>query len=57
MLLTPTPDPPRARAHPRSDRRYGLQGQMVATDMQRIFRMHDRLYVGLSGLATDVQTM
>jgi 20S proteasome subunit beta 3 len=30
---------------------------MVSTDMQRIFKMHDKLYVGLSGLATDVQTL
>jgi 20S proteasome subunit beta 3 len=25
--------------------------------MERLFRMHDKLYVGLSGLATDVQTL
>ncbi|MQM10951.1 hypothetical protein Taro_043850, partial [Colocasia esculenta] len=29
----------------------------VATDFQRIFKIHDKLYVGLSGLATDVQTL
>jgi 20S proteasome subunit beta 3 len=29
----------------------------VATDFEKVFRMHDKLYVGLSGLATDVQTM
>lgn len=40
-----------------SDRRFGAQGQMVSTDMQRIFRMHDKLYIGMAGLATDVQTL
>lgn len=29
----------------------------VGTDFQKIFKMHDRLYVGLPGLATDVHTM
>ncbi|CEP02749.1 Proteasome subunit beta [Plasmodiophora brassicae] len=40
-----------------SDTRYGVQAQTVATDMEKIFKMHDRLYVGLSGLATDMQTV
>jgi 20S proteasome alpha/beta subunit len=40
-----------------SDTRLGIQGQTVATDFEKVFRMHDKLYVGLSGLATDVQTM
>ena len=26
-------------------------------DFQKIFKMHDRLYVGINGLPTDVQTM
>jgi 20S proteasome subunit beta 3 len=40
-----------------SDRRLGVQFQTIATDFQRIFEIHETLYVGLSGLATDVQTM
>ncbi|KAG1326617.1 Proteasome, subunit alpha/beta [Cocos nucifera] len=40
-----------------SDRRLGVQLQTIATDFQRIFKIHDKLYVGLSGLATDAQTL
>jgi 20S proteasome alpha/beta subunit len=40
-----------------SDRRLGVQLQTIATDFQRIFKIPDKLYVGLSGLATDVQTL
>jgi len=40
-----------------SDRRLGVNFQTIATDFQRIFKIHDGLYIGLSGLATDVQTM
>lgn len=40
-----------------ADTRLGAQAQTVATDFQRIFKMHDRLFVGLTGLATDVQTL
>ena len=40
-----------------SDRRLGLQAQTVATDFQKVFPMSDKLYVGLAGLATDVQTV
>ena len=37
--------------------RFGVQAQMVTTDFQKIFPMGDRLYIGLAGLATDVQTV
>ena len=40
-----------------ADTRYGIQAQTVATDFQKIFEMGPRLYIGLPGLATDVQTM
>eukprot|EP00162_Nutomonas_longa_P000138 comp10169_c0_seq1/m.12130 comp10169_c0_seq1/g.12130 ORF comp10169_c0_seq1/g.12130 comp10169_c0_seq1/m.12130 type:complete len:205 (+) comp10169_c0_seq1:50-664(+) len=40
-----------------SDRRYGIQAQTVATDFQKVFRVHDRLFVGLPGLASDMQTV
>ena len=40
-----------------SDRRLGVQLQTIATDFQRIYKVHDRLFLGLSGLATDAQTL
>jgi 20S proteasome subunit beta 3 len=40
-----------------SDRRFGIQAQTVSTDFQKIFEMGPRLYIGLPGLATDVQTV
>lgn len=40
-----------------SDNRLGIQYQTVAMDFKKIFRMNDSLYVGLAGLATDVQTL
>uniref|UniRef100_A0A7C8ZC71 Proteasome subunit beta n=1 Tax=Opuntia streptacantha TaxID=393608 RepID=A0A7C8ZC71_OPUST len=40
-----------------SDRRLGVQLQTIATDFQRIYKIHDRLFIGLSGLATDAQTL
>ena len=40
-----------------SDTRLGIGGQTVSCDFPKTFRMHDRLYVGLAGLATDVQTV
>lgn len=39
-----------------ADTRFGVQNQTLASDFQRTFRVHDRLWFGLSGLATDVQT-
>lgn len=39
-----------------SDMRLGVQLQTVAMDMPKVFRMHDKLYVGLAGLATDMLT-
>lgn len=40
-----------------ADKRFGVQAQTVSFNFQKIFEMHDKLYVGLPGLATDVQTM
>eukprot|EP00753_Platysulcus_tardus_P021295 PLAT8798.1.p3 GENE.PLAT8798.1~~PLAT8798.1.p3 ORF type:complete len:205 (+),score=96.82 PLAT8798.1:46-660(+) len=40
-----------------SDTRLGAQALTVGKDMQKIFTMGDRLFLGLSGLATDVQTL
>jgi 20S proteasome subunit beta 3 len=40
-----------------ADRRLGIQLHTVATDFTKVFRMAPKLYVGLGGLATDVQTL
>ncbi|KAL1788461.1 proteasome subunit beta type-3, partial [Sigmodon hispidus] len=40
-----------------ADWRFGIQAQMVTTDFQKIFPMGDGLYIGLAGLATDIQTV
>ena len=40
-----------------SDTRLGAQAQTVACDFQRIYRMTDSVMLGLTGLATDVQTL
>lgn len=40
-----------------SDRRFGVQAQTISTDFDKIFEMGPRLYIGLAGLATDVQTV
>eukprot|EP00052_Salpingoeca_macrocollata_P036342 m.17619 g.17619 ORF g.17619 m.17619 type:complete len:205 (+) comp9628_c0_seq1:75-689(+) len=40
-----------------ADRRLGVQAQTVSCNFQKIFKLGERLYVGLPGLATDVQTV
>lgn len=40
-----------------SDTRLGVQQQTVACDFQKLFQLNDKLFVGLSGLGTDIQTM
>lgn len=40
-----------------SDLRYGIQAQTVAMDFSKVFEMGPTLFVGLPGLATDVQTV
>mmetsp|Transcript_3000 Transcript_3000/g.4536 ORF Transcript_3000/g.4536 Transcript_3000/m.4536 type:complete len:205 (-) Transcript_3000:13-627(-) len=40
-----------------ADRRLGMQAQTVSTNFQKVFPMGDKLYVGLAGLASDVQTL
>jgi len=40
-----------------SDNRLGIQFQTVATDFKKVFKMNDKLFVGLAGLASDVQTL
>jgi len=40
-----------------SDTRLGIQAQTVACDFQHIFSIHDKLFIGLAGLASDVQSV
>ena len=40
-----------------SDRRYGIRNQTVGCEMQKVFQMNDKTFVGLTGLATDMQTL
>ena len=40
-----------------ADRRFGIQAQTISTEFDKIFEMGPRLYIGLPGLATDVQTV
>jgi 20S proteasome subunit beta 3 len=40
-----------------SDSRLGIQAQTVATNFQKIFPINNKLFVGLTGLATDVMSI
>ena len=40
-----------------SDLRFGVQFQTLATDNKKVFKMHEHCYIGLGGLATDVNTL
>ena len=39
------------------DLRLGQQAMTISTDFPKIFPMGDKVFLGLSGLATDVQTL
>jgi 20S proteasome subunit beta 3 len=40
-----------------ADRRFGVQALTLGTDFQKVFKASDKIYYGLAGLATDVQTL
>lgn len=40
-----------------SDLRFGVKFQTVNTSFSKVFQMSDRIFMGLAGLATDVQTL
>lgn len=40
-----------------TDTRLGMQAQTITTDFQKVFQMNDKLFVGLAGLASDVQSL
>jgi 20S proteasome subunit beta 3 len=43
--------------YPYRDTRLGIQAQTVSCDMKKTFKMHDRLFIGLSGLGSDIQSL
>lgn len=40
-----------------SDKRYGIRNQTIGCSMQKVFQMNDSTLVGMTGLATDQQTL
>ncbi|KAJ3320591.1 Proteasome subunit beta type-3 [Blyttiomyces sp. JEL0837] len=40
-----------------ADRRFGVQALTLSTDFNKVFQATDKIYYGLAGLATDVQTL
>lgn len=40
-----------------SDKRYGIRNQTMGCEMKKIFQVGDKAFVGLTGLATDMQTL
>jgi 20S proteasome subunit beta 3 len=40
-----------------ADRRLGVQMPTVSTACQEVFQLNDRIFLGLSGLMTEVQTV
>jgi len=40
-----------------SDNRFGVQALTLSTNFQKVFEITDKCYIGLAGLATDVQTL
>jgi len=40
-----------------SDLRLGVQFQTLATDYKKVYRIHDKLFIGLAGLSTDAETL
>jgi 20S proteasome subunit beta 3 len=40
-----------------SDLRFGVQLSTMTTDCQKVYKIHDQLFLGLAGLASDAQTL
>ena len=40
-----------------SDTRYGVKAQTISTNFPKVYKMNDKTFVGLVGLATDQQTL
>lgn len=40
-----------------ADKRFGVQALTLGCDFQKIFRVNDQCFIGLPGLASDVETL
>ncbi len=40
-----------------ADKRFGVQALTLGTDFQKIFSINDQCFLGLPGLASDVETL
>ena len=40
-----------------SDLRFGVQLQTITTDRPKVHKIHDKLWLGLSGLSSDTETL
>eukprot|EP01112_Ceratiomyxa_fruticulosa_P020404 TRINITY_DN692_c0_g1_i1.p1 TRINITY_DN692_c0_g1~~TRINITY_DN692_c0_g1_i1.p1 ORF type:complete len:208 (-),score=39.80 TRINITY_DN692_c0_g1_i1:130-753(-) len=40
-----------------SDLRFGVQSATISTNNPKVFKINDRCFLGLSGLATDIETL
>ena len=40
-----------------SDLRFGVNLSTLATDYKKVYKIHDQLFLGLSGLLTDAETL
>eukprot|EP01098_Paradermamoeba_levis_P013871 TRINITY_DN643_c0_g1_i1.p1 TRINITY_DN643_c0_g1~~TRINITY_DN643_c0_g1_i1.p1 ORF type:complete len:206 (-),score=69.39 TRINITY_DN643_c0_g1_i1:170-787(-) len=40
-----------------TDTRYGIRQQTLASNMPKVFQMSDKVFVGLTGLLSDIQTL
>lgn len=40
-----------------SDMRFGVQAQTISMNQPKIYKINDRTFIGLAGLATDNQTV
>ena len=40
-----------------SDKRLGVQYQLITTNNQKVYRMQENILLGLSGLASDCETL
>jgi 20S proteasome subunit beta 3 len=40
-----------------SDTRFGVQAQTIAMDKPKLYKINDKCFIGLGGLASDNQTL
>jgi len=40
-----------------SDMRFGIQQQTLASDFPRVYKMHEKCFIGMAGMISDVQSL